>query len=475
MFQTAVNLAGKLAGKIVERVSTCVSQFSPITGNVITSFGGDSFVPQCIIRVMSDNDIFDAFDRYTSVRVMGGGHVFERNFVADCILDTSWLNKITELDRANKTVTVQGGMILSDFLEELAVHGFAVHNLGNYNAQSVAGAILCGTHGTSGDLKIDTFTSQVVHVKLITPSKEVLVLERHDCITLGMIGVCTEVKLKITDLFGLTRQTEKCEVKFPLKFEGHDFVMYRYNYNSQALYRIGYTKVDLRRVCGTGARGRGAARHARVADDQEMQRAICKAQTLVRQWVAPKIYSYDFFNILPKIATNTDTLYVHEDVTDIYYNIYCDVPAYHHYETEWACKEEDVEEIFDFVREKMNFDEFLVEIHFRKAVKDDARLSPTFDEDRIYVDLNMRWNHPYHPSDLPNLKVMLSELFLLLVRKGCRPHWNKLHNLSTHANDYAYDWRRFNQLVSKYDPAHKLITPYYRQIFNNINKDIFRL
>src|SRR5690242_12369363 len=81
------------------------------------------------------------------VKVVGSGHSFTAIAVAND--QRLLLDRMTELISVDgPLVTVQAGMPLWKLNEIVARHGLAMPNLGDIDAQTVAGAISTGTHGT---------------------------------------------------------------------------------------------------------------------------------------------------------------------------------------------------------------------------------------------------------------------------------------------------------------------------------------
>ncbi|WP_346534280.1 FAD-binding protein [Micromonospora sp. DPT] len=90
----------------------------------------------------------------------------------DLRLDLSGLAGLVSVDRAERLATVQAGMTLRALNEALAGHGLALPNLGDIDAQTIAGAISTGTHGTGAAYGcLSTF---VAGLTLVTGSGEVL-------------------------------------------------------------------------------------------------------------------------------------------------------------------------------------------------------------------------------------------------------------------------------------------------------------
>ncbi len=84
---------------------------------------------------------------------------------SDIHLTSEWmmsldnLNKVLRHDLDRRTITVQAGMRLYQYLKELEKRGWSMDNLGSISDQSIAGAIATCTHGSS--LKHGPISAQV--------------------------------------------------------------------------------------------------------------------------------------------------------------------------------------------------------------------------------------------------------------------------------------------------------------------------
>jgi FAD/FMN-containing dehydrogenase len=59
------------------------------------------------------------------------------------------LNSVISHDLDNRTITIQAGMRLFQYLKELETRGWSIDNLGSISEQSMAGVISTCTHGSS--------------------------------------------------------------------------------------------------------------------------------------------------------------------------------------------------------------------------------------------------------------------------------------------------------------------------------------
>ncbi|HEY0250758.1 MAG TPA: D-arabinono-1,4-lactone oxidase [Kofleriaceae bacterium] len=137
------------------------------------------------------------------VRVVGGAHSWSRiNAPEDVWVSLDRLRGVTlDGDRA----IVAGGTRLHDVIAELDARGMALPIVGSISAQSIAGAIATGTHGSS--LIHGNLASCVTGLRVVTPATRELTHEGPR-VHLGALGVVTGVTLNIVPAFGLAETVE---------------------------------------------------------------------------------------------------------------------------------------------------------------------------------------------------------------------------------------------------------------------------
>ncbi|HWM08656.1 MAG TPA: FAD-binding protein, partial [Solirubrobacteraceae bacterium] len=95
------------------------------------------------------------------VRVAGSGHSFTPGSVtAGTLLSLERLDRVLDADPASGLVRVEAGIPLHRLSRELHFRGLALPNLGDIDAQSLAGALATGTHGTGA--RLPNLSAQVV-------------------------------------------------------------------------------------------------------------------------------------------------------------------------------------------------------------------------------------------------------------------------------------------------------------------------
>lgn len=119
------------------------------------------------------------------VRMTGSGHSFsDVAFSEDYLLSPFKLNRDLALDRTRlraafaedpHLVRVESGARLRDMNQRLSSRGLAFVNLGGYDAQTIAGAAMTGTHGSG--LEYGPIASQIESLDLVTTGGVVLKVE----------------------------------------------------------------------------------------------------------------------------------------------------------------------------------------------------------------------------------------------------------------------------------------------------------
>ncbi|MEY4183862.1 MAG: hypothetical protein RIS07_265, partial [Actinomycetota bacterium] len=165
-------------------------------------------------RVSSRDDVVavvrKARDTGRRVKVVGSGHSFSG--IArpeEVILDLRNLSGIVEVDQVGKTVVVNAGTTISNLNLELHRHGLAMPNLGDVTYQSILGALSTSTHGTG--IGHGGLATQVVGFTIVTADGQLLTCSptshediwKYGRVSLGALGVVTDVTLRVVDSFAL--------------------------------------------------------------------------------------------------------------------------------------------------------------------------------------------------------------------------------------------------------------------------------
>lgn len=169
------------------------------------------------------------------VKAVGAGHSFnDLAMTEDLLVDLRRLDRILEVDAAQRRVRVQAGMPLHALVRALEAIGLALPNIGAWTQQTIAGVLSTATHGTCGRYR-KTLIGSLVELTLVDGLGQVRVLRGEDVrwLTLGFFGVITEVVIQAEPLF-FVRQSNlvldgvEAISTIPEQLARHDFVDLRW-------------------------------------------------------------------------------------------------------------------------------------------------------------------------------------------------------------------------------------------------------
>ena len=152
----------------------------------------------------------DAASAGLPVRALGSGHSFTAAAATSGVaLDLSRWTGITAADTGTGLVTARSGTTLRALGAELAGLGLAMANLGDIDAQTLAGALSTGTHGTGA--RLGGLATQVESLELVLADGSVVTCSASSRpelfaaarIGLGALGVITTVTLRCVPSFTL--------------------------------------------------------------------------------------------------------------------------------------------------------------------------------------------------------------------------------------------------------------------------------
>lgn len=142
--------------------------------------------------------------------VVGCGHS-----PSDLTCTSSWLvnldhlEKVLDINKSTKMVTMQAGIRLRDLGIKLKEHGLAMPNLGSIDHQSIAGAIGTATHGSSTKHGILSQSVKALKIMLANgrtascSAEQNPDLFRAALVSLGALGIITEVTFQTVPAFNV--------------------------------------------------------------------------------------------------------------------------------------------------------------------------------------------------------------------------------------------------------------------------------
>ena len=373
-----------------------------------------------------------------TVRVAGAGHSFSPAVVTSgTLLSLERLDAVLDADPAGGRVRVQAGITLRRLVRELDLRGLALPNLGDIDAQSLAGALATGTHGTGAGLP--NLSAQVEALELVLADGSVRELTAADGdllraarVGLGALGVVTAVTLRCVPAFrlhGVDRPEPLEDVLDSLdeRAAADHFEFFTFPHSPLALTRTN-TRTD------APPAGPGAAR-AWVGDVLLDNHAFAAFNRVARRrpaWV-PAIN-----RLMGRAASRRERV-------GRSFDIFASPRLVRFVEMEYALPRDRGADAVRAVREILERHPISFPVEFRLSAGDDALLSPAHGRDSAFVAVHafegMPWEAPFR------------EVEALLAGWDGRPHWGKRSFLGAAELAPRYPrWDAFAAARAELDP-----------------------
>jgi L-gulonolactone oxidase len=401
------------------------------------------------------------------VSVTGSGHSFTEAAMTEAtMLRLDALRGVLDVDRESGLVRVGGGTVLRDLNEELAGLGLALENLGDIDAQTLAGAISTGTHGTGA--RFGNIPARVEAMELVLADGSVRELTaagvvdaagaaggsptdaellRAARIGLGALGAISAVTIRCFPAFTLRRVDSAHRLadvldRFDELAERNDhFELFTFPYSDRALVLERNRTAEAPRPKGRAVAFlndvllENWALEAMAATGKAMPRAI---PALAR-----------FAGLVASGSANqdrSDRIFVNR--RDVRFT-----------EMEYAVPRADgpaaVRRVIEWVRANRFPVFFPIEV--RVAAGDDASLSAAHGRDTAYIAVHqyrgMEWR-PYFEA-----------VESIMDDYGGRPHWGKRHfqTAATLAPRYP-KWAEFQAARDALDPTRAFTNAYAARV-----------
>jgi L-gulonolactone oxidase len=374
-----------------------------------------------------------------TVRVAGAGHSFSDLVPTDgVLLRLDALDRVLDADRESGLVRVQAGITLHALGPRLAEIGLGLENQGDIDAQSLAGALATATHGTGARFR--NLSANVVGMRLVDGTGEVVELTdpedlRAARVSLGALGVVTEVTVRCVPLYGLDRVDEPRPIPEVLA-ELDDLVAAHDHFELFAFPHTQTTMVRRTERVGAGISPTPAWRAA--FQEEVLENAILG--TFSRLGRRSPRAAPSLNRLLMRMASRTER-------RDLAYRVYASHRGVHFTEMEYALPRaagrEAMERVLAVVAERRIATTFPFEMRF--VAPDDALLSPAHERDTCYIAVHQYRGMPYEE--------LFSTAEGIFDGYGGRPHWGKRHTqtAATLASRYP-GWAAFARARDRLDP-----------------------
>ena len=374
----------------------------------------------------------------------------------DALIDMTSYNKIVSYDYNKKTVTVQSGLILGDFLEAIEAVGWCIPCLPDINTITIGGALATGTHGTSGKLLSEymiecTLVLADGSIKTITEEDDLMDAVR---VSLGMLGVMSTITFKCEKSYTLhvKERPEKDSEWLPKiksRLKEHDFLRILWLPHTDKGYVITGDKIkpDTKIVENNGPK---FLKHRRNASK------ILYKYSHIYPWItsiANKILAKAFFSSKKE---HKGTLYQATVTKSRGSTLEL---------AEWTIALDKFPQVFDELKTEINkwsnksFIHIPMDVRFVK--KDNSWLSYAYKQDIVTMGCVSR---NAATADTYEAFKSVEKIFL---KHGGRPHWGKRFSAKDAELSRVYPkWEAFKELRSNLDPTNKFLNPYLTKLVN---------
>ncbi|MFD4467594.1 D-arabinono-1,4-lactone oxidase [Rhodococcus sp. NPDC058505] len=404
-------------------------------------------------------EITRAADEGLHVKCVGAGHSFTPIAVTDGVMisldNLSGIESVVPAGESGALVTVLAGTRLHDLNPRLWDLGLAMINLGDIDAQSIAGAISTGTHGTGA--QFGGLATQIRAIQLVLADGAVVDCSAEENpelfhaarLGLGAVGVIATLTLQCANAFMMRA------VEAPARFgdtmarlddhvHGVDhFEFYWFPHTDRVL-----TKHNTRLPADTQARPVGAVRA--YIDDELISNTIFEGVNRV---------ATRFPAAIPRINNLSAQALSAREYVDRSYQVFASSRRVRFREMEYAVPAaalpETLREIDRWINDSGFTVAFPVEVRF--AAADDIWLSTASGRDTAYVAV-----HQYHRRDH---REYFDAVEAIAKAVDGRPHWGKMHSRT--ADDLRPSYPHFDEFRSardKYDPERRFDNDYLRQV-----------
>ena len=393
----------------------------------------------------------------STVKPVGSGHSFTGTALTGGVrIDLARLSGLVSIDRERRLATVRAGTSLRELNRLLAANGLALPNLGDVDAQTVAGALATGTHGTGA--RFGCLATFVEALTLVTGTGEVTRCDATGAadvfaaarVGIGALGVITEVTLRCVDAFVLHAQERPgrlAEVfaRLDEDIAGNDhFEIFWFPYTD---------RVQTKRNNRVPAHDRPLPGWRAWLDDEFLSNSVFGAACRLGRRVPATART---------IARIEARVLSPREYTGASHEVFCSPRRVRFTEMEYGVPRAALPEAFTELRrivERLPFPVvFPVEVRF--AAADDIWLSHGYGRDSAYIAIHQYIGMPYEPY--------FRAFDEVATALGGRPHWGKLHWRTAADLRPAYPrFDDFRAVRDRLDPDRVFANAYTAQVLGD--------
>lgn len=401
--------------------------------------GNQSGTPAALAAPTTEGEVRQvvrsAVARGEHIRPAGTGHSFSDVCLTDgTVLDMAGVRGIVAVDPGARTATVRAGTPIADLGDPLWENGLSLKNQGDIDTQQIAGAVSTATHGSG--LLLQNMSASVVALRLVTAGGDVVTVDASEPdllaaaqVSVGMLGVITELTLSVRDAFLIRERVEHWTLEqlaqdWSGTFAGSHHVALHYYPTATAheLFDFDGTGTDLtgmsRVTFGDVVEADPTAR-----DDADGTQSIGsrtgRPYRIYPQYCAPNFHELEY------MVGFDDGFAAFTDVLDVF----------------------------------ARFPERAIyPIEVRVTEADTAFLSPNYERRSVVISVSGEPGTDYLP--------FLTAVHEVLLPYGARPHWGKLHMFPRGQLERVLPRHRdFVEIRRRLDPGGTFLNPTLAGLF----------
>ncbi len=408
--------------------------------------GLQRFTPSVIAEPETTEQVAAAVDaarsRSQKIRVRGNLHSFSEIVETDdTLVSLSKMSGLVDADPSTGLVRIKAGTSIHRLSRLLDALGLALPNLGDIDVQSVAGAASTGTHGTG--LHYGNISAQVMAAQVVTAASEVVEVDDSDAdalkaarVSLGTLGVITEVTLKCVDAFRLDR----LDLPRPIGETLANLDELSAGFDHFEFYVLPYSDLSLqKRIDRSDAPAKPLSKRKQFLNDVVIENIALGAAVNVGK-LFPKA--------IPPIARTIAKAFSPERRLDRSFDAFSTVRMVKFNELEYAIPREHlaeaVERVMAMIQEHGYPVNFPIEVRVGRA-DEESFLATAAARETGYISVHMFKGMDYEPY--------FHAVETIMDGYDGRPHWGKMNWQSHETLSKRYpEWDKFQAVRSRFDP-----------------------
>ena len=415
------------------------------------------FKPDQIIYPKTEQEIIQLVKKAGAankkIRVIGTGHSWTPLVTTDDILvSMNNYQGIIEVDSISQTALVKAGTKLKLLGELLFKERLAMENLGDIDEQSIAGAISTGTHGTG--IIFGTISTQIIEMSFINGKGEKITCSpknnpaifRAAQISLGALGIITEIRLRLVPAYNLKYEMRKGNLEETLnklniyKTENRNFEFYWFPHTMAVQLKFLNQVEEHPRNVG----------FAKSFNDVVVENGIFGLLSRI---------SRAFPAFAPRISKICGAAISNNTFVNHSHLIFATKRLVKFYEMEYNIPAENFEAVIKEMVFSINANKYRVHfpVECRFVRGDDITISPANGRDSAYIAIHM-----YKGMEYERYFQAMEKIFR---KYGGRPHYGKMNYFGKKDFEAAYPgWGEFMGIRQEMDPGGVFLNPYLRSI-----------